>query len=587
MNLSVRLLNTKHAKHVIARAIVCSMLLVLPSCGIPKYRLGETGPAMPASFPAGFPGANTLENSSQVPIEDFFTDPLLSRLICQALVNNLELKIRSEDIQIAQNEVLGRSGAYLPFVNLGLGAGMERFSQFTALGAAEKELTYLPGKHFPELLGNFLVAADISWQVDIWRMLRNARDAAKLRFFATAEGRNYFVTRLVAEIAESYYGLMALDRRIENLNQIIAFQKQSLKVARLKMEFPRGPRDTALPVNRFQAEVHSNESQKLLVKQAIIELENRINFLVGRFPQPVERNTGNFIDLNIHTLSVGVPAQLLHNRPDIRQAERELEAAGLEVKVARARFFPRLDITGPAGPTGPASPIGYQAFNPQYLFWTPEALLVNIAGELVTPVINKKGIQADYKTANARQLQTVYNYQRVILNAYTEVVNRVSKVQYYRQSVEVKKQQVESLVAAVDFASKLYNAARTGFDYIDVLFAQRDLWEARLLLIETKQQQLSAIVNVYQALGGGLLGCGNCFAPALPQPGPSLAQSQPGGSGPSGTEQLPAPRKQPEDLPAPRKQPEQTPAPKPAQPGRPPEPNKLPTYLPAPGPALP
>ena len=186
--------------------------------------------------------------------------------------------------------------------------------------------------------------------------------------------------------------------------------------------------------------------------------------------------SAGFLDLNIHTLSVGVPAQLLQNRPDIRQAERELAAAGLDVKVARAHFFPMLAITGG---------VGYEAFNPKYLFLTPESLIANVAGDLVAPLINKKAIQAEYLSANARQLQSVYNYQRVILNAFTEVVNRVSKVQNYSKSIEIKKQQLESLEAAVDVASKLFQPARV--EYMDVLLAQRDLLDARMVLIETKK----------------------------------------------------------------------------------------------------
>ena len=117
-----------------------------------------------------------------------------------------------------------------------------------------------------------------------------------------------------------------------------------------------------------------------------------------------------------------MPPQLLQNRPDIRQAERELAAAGLDVRVARANFFPKLIIT--AG-------VGYEAFNTKYLFLTPESLIYNVAGDLVAPLINKSAIKADYFNANARQLQAVYEYQRVVLNAFTEVINRVSKVQNY------------------------------------------------------------------------------------------------------------------------------------------------------------
>jgi len=318
--------------------------------------------------------------------------------------------------------------------------------------------------------------------------LRNARDAAAQRYLAVSERRNYFVTRLVAEIAENYYGLMALDKRIEVLDQTIELQEQSRKLAKAKMDAGKG---TALAVQRFQAEVHKNQSEKMIVKQQIVEVENRINFLLNRFPQPVERVSDKFLDLKINTLNVGVPAQLLQNRPDIRQAERELEAAGLDVQVARAHFCPRLDIT--AG-------VGYTAFNPRYLF-EPEALIYNVAGNLAAPLINKKAIQAEYMTANAKQLQSVYNYQRVILEAFTQVINRVTKVQNYSKSIEIKKQQLEQLEASVASANKLFDNARV--EYVEVLLAQRDLLEAKTVLIETKKEQLSAIVNAYQALGGG------------------------------------------------------------------------------------
>ena len=486
MNLSAGFLNTKHLS-VLARVIVCSMLLVLPSCTlIPRLRQAEPGPPLPATFK----GAASPENSSHLGVDEFFNDSMLTGLIDQALADNRELRILNEEVEIARNDILARQGAYLPIINFGAGVGLDRPSAFTPLGAAERQLEYQPGKHFPDPLGNFLGGFNLFWQLDIWRELRNARDAAAQRFLAASERRNYFVTRLVAEVAENYYGLMALDQRLQTLNKTIEIQEQSRKIAKARMEAGRG---TELAVQRFQAEVRKNQSEKLIVNQQIVEVENRINFLLNRFPQPVERKSAGFFDLNIPMLSVGVPAQLLQNRPDIRQAERELEAAGLDVKVARAHFFPKLDIS--AG-------VGYQAFSPQFLF-NPEALIYAVAGNLVTPVINLKAIRAEYQSANARQLQTVYNYQRVILNAFTEVINRLSKVENYSKSIDIKKEQLKSLQASVDSATKLFLNARV--EYVELLLAQRDLLEARTVLIETKREQLSAIVNAYQALGGGVV----------------------------------------------------------------------------------
>jgi outer membrane protein TolC len=202
--------------------------------------------------------------------------------------------------------------------------------------------------------------------------------------------------------------------------------------------------------------------------------------------------TAGFFDLTIHALCIGLPPQLLENRPDIREAEREVEASGLDILVARAHFLPRLDIS--AG-------VGYQAFNPRFLFNTPQALIANAAGNLVVPLVNRRAIQAEYMSANARQLQAIYNYQRTVLNAFTEVVNFVSAVENYRKSIDVKKQQLDSLLASVDTASKLFQAARV--EYVEVLLAQRDLQEAKMVLIDTKKEQLASIVKAYRALGGG------------------------------------------------------------------------------------
>jgi NodT family efflux transporter outer membrane factor (OMF) lipoprotein len=494
------------------------MLLVLPSCAHIISPLRSAAPA--PDLPATFKGTTSPENSAQLGIAEFFNDPTLTRLLDQALVDNRELRILNEEVQIARNEILARQGAYLPFFTLGALAGLDKPSLFTPMGAAEDQLTYPPGKHFPDPLPNYNLGINLLWQVDIWRELRNARDAAAQRYVAANEKRNYFVTRLVNEVAENYYGLMARDKRLENLDQIIKFQKQSLELATARFKLPVGAKLGALPVKRFEAEINKNQSQLLITRQEIVQVENRINFLLNRFPQPVERNPARFFDLTF-PVSVGVPAQLLLNRPDVRQAERELQAAGLDIKVARAHFFPKAIITGG---------VGYQAFDPRYLFLTPEALIGGVAGQLVTPLINFKAIRAEYYTANAKQLQSVYNYQRVILNAYTEVYNRVSKVENYSKSIAFKKQQVEALSNAVDVAMLLFKNARV--EYLDVLFAQRDLWDARFELIETRQEQLFAIVSVYQALGGGQIP----FPDGPGHPGSHFAGEE------NRPEQLPPPR---------------------------------------------
>jgi multidrug efflux system outer membrane protein len=487
MTHSARFPDVTDRTYPIARVIACSLiLLVLPACGIPPRRLAQPAPALPESFN----GVTSATNSSKLGIAEFYRDPKLLSLIQQTLANNRELKILNEEVQIASNEILARSGAYLPFLTLGPSVGLDRPSNRTIEGAAIRDDEFLPGRFFSNPHANYLLGTNFTWQLDIYRQLRNARDAAARRYVAAIERRNYFETRLVADIAENYFRLMALDKRFENLNQIIVFLENSLKVAQARKEFAR---DTELAVLRFEAEVRRNQSEKLIVNQDMIETENRINFLAYRFPQPVERNSAGFFDLNINTLEFGVPSELLLNRPDIRRAERELAAAGLDVQVARANFYPQLILN--AG-------VGLQAFNITYLF-EPQAVIGNLAASFIGPLVNRRAVRAQYLTSNARQIQAIYDFQRTVLEAFTQVVNRLNEVQNYSRSVAIKKQQLASLESAVNVANELFQFART--EYLDVLTAQRDLRDARMALIDTKERQLIAIVNAYQALGGGTL----------------------------------------------------------------------------------
>jgi len=306
---------------------------------------------------------------------------MLRSLVDQALLDNQEPEILAQDIRIANNEVYARRGAYFPFISLSARAGAEKSSDYTREGAVESNLL-ANGKSFPDPLPDFLVATNVSWEIDVWKRLRNARSAAALRYLGTKDGRNFVITRFISDIAEEYYDLLALDTQLQTLDKTIELQEKSLEFANSKKEAGRG---TELAVQRFQAEVRKNQSEKLVIAQEIVEAENRINFLAGRFPQSIDRQSVDFINLNLHSLSFGVPAQLLQNRIDIRQAERELAAAGLKVQVARARFYPAVNIS--AG-------VGYRAFEQGFLFQTPHSLIYNAFGDVVAPLVNRNAIKA-------------------------------------------------------------------------------------------------------------------------------------------------------------------------------------------------
>jgi multidrug efflux system outer membrane protein len=439
--------------------------------------------------PLSFNDSKDTLSSVQLKWKDYFTDQYLDTLITTALQNNQELNITLQEIEISRNEVRARKGEYLPFLGVRGGAGVEKVGRYTSQGANDANTEIKPGVEFPEPLQDYMIGAYATWELDIWNKLHNAKKSAVSRYLASVEGKNFLVTNLVSEVAHSYYELLALDSQLEIVKQNIEIQNNALKVVKLQKE---SARVTELAVKRFEAQVFNTKSMQFSIQQKIVETENRINFLVGRFPQHVARSTQIFNDIIPMIINAGIPSQLLDNRPDVKQAEMGLVAAKLDVKVAKARFYPSLGIS--AG-------IGLQAFNSKYLFKTPQSLLYSLTGDLIAPLINRNAIKASYYSANAKQLQAVYNYEKTILNAYIEVANQLSKIDNMAKTYEFKEKQVDALNKSVDISNDLFRSARA--DYMEVLLTQRDALESKFDLIETKMEQMSAVVNIYHALGGG------------------------------------------------------------------------------------
>lgn len=466
--------------HCVGVLAVC-----LASCRVPAITQRAENRVVPASWGNG----QDTANASTVQWRSFFTDKDLANLIDTALKNNQELMITLQEIEIARNDIRIRKGAILPTVGAKAGVGVEKVGRYTSQGAGDASTEIEPGKEVPDPLPDYTVAAYANWEVDIWKKLRNAKKAAVARYLATVEGRNFVLTNLVAEVANSYYELLALDNQFAIVKQNIDLQKNALDIVKTQKEAARA---TELAVQKFQAEVLKSQSLEFEILQKIKETENRINFLLGRYPQEIARDKGNFLGLLPQAVSAGIPSQLLANRPDIKKAELELNAAKLDVKVARAEFYPSFGIS--AG-------VGFQAFKPGYLVKSPESLLYSLAGDLAGPLINRNAIKAEFSNANSRQLQAMYNYERAILNAYLEVSTQLSNISNLGKSYDLKSQQVAALTRSIDISNDLFKSARA--DYLEVLMTQRDALESKLELIETKQQQLNAVVNVYRDLGGG------------------------------------------------------------------------------------
>jgi multidrug efflux system outer membrane protein len=459
--------------------------------------LATTGCKVPAALqktannavPQAYAGNGDTTNMAAVQWRTFFKDPNLLNLIDTALTRNQELNITLQEIEIARNDIRLRQGRLLPTVGARVGVGVEKVGRYTSQGAGDASTEIVDGKEVPDPLTDITAALYANWEVDIWRKLRTAKKAAITRYLATSEGRNFVRTNLVAEVANSYYELLALDNQLEIVRQNITLQQNALEIVKVQKE---AARVTELAVQKFGAEVLKSQSMEFDILQRIRETENRINFLLARFPQPIPRDKSSFLSLVPAAVNTGIPSQALANRPDIRQAELNLAAAKLDVNVARAEFYPSFGIS---------AALGLQAFKPAYLVRFPESMLYSLAGDLAGPLINRNAIKAEFYSANARQLQAIYNYERTILNAYLEVNTQLSKIDNLAKSYDLKARQVSALTRSIDISNDLFRSARA--DYLEVLMTQRDALESKLELVETKKEQLAAVINVYRDLGGG------------------------------------------------------------------------------------
>jgi NodT family efflux transporter outer membrane factor (OMF) lipoprotein len=464
--------------------ISCLGIFVI-GCNAPKEMVATSKLNVPDSFSTS---KDTI-NMANLSWKNYFKDANLVNLIEVGLQNNQELLMTLQEIEMSKNDIRIRKGMLLPSVGLRAGFGAEKVGKYTSQGAGDASTEIVPGKEVPELLGDLNLSAVAHWEVDIWKKLRNSKKAAVQRYLATTEGKNFVVTNLISEIANSYYELLAYDNQLDIVRKNIGLQTNALEIVKVQKD---AARTTELAVQKFQAEVLVSKSMEFDIMQNIKEVENKINFLLGRFPQQIPRDKTTFATYFPQYAQIGIPSQLLANRPDIKQAELELSAAKLDVKVARAEFYPSLDIS---------AVFGLQAFKPSYLFKLPESLLYSLAGDLVGPLINKNAIKAEFKNANARQLQALYNYERTILNAYLEVSNQLSRSENLQKSYDLRSQQVEALNKSISISNDLFKSARV--DYFEVLMTQRDALESQLELINTRKELLSSKITIYKDLGGG------------------------------------------------------------------------------------
>lgn len=442
---------------------------------------------LPESNKLGTGGNDSLQS-----IKDFFQDSSLVALIDTALAKNFDLLRALQRIEYARANYTASKAAFLPSLNGGTSAGVDKFSKNTMNGLGNFDTNLSPNisrdLQIPNPTPDYFLGLRSSWELGLWGKFKNYKKAGYQRLLATEKGKHLVQTAIVADVADYYYRLLALDSELEIITRNLALQQSAVdKIDVLK----EGARANELAVQQFNAQLLDTKSLRIMKEQEIIAVENSLNALLGRFPTAIIRGKTIVLQTIPAQIYNGIPANLLYLRPDVKQAEYALAATSADVAVARAAFFPSLTINSYAG---------FNAFKTSLLF-QPASIAYGAVAGLFAPVFNRYQIKANYRRNRADQMDAFYSYQKTLVNGYQEVVTNLNGIENYKKVYDLKAQEVEALRKAVSASNDLFFAGIA--TYLDVITARKYVLQSEIELTESKKEQLLYMVNLYRALGGG------------------------------------------------------------------------------------
>ena len=440
-------------------AVAAVALLSLSSCGLyTKYERPDV--SFSDSLYRRLPSDADTSSIATLKWDDLFTDPILQSWIRVGIENNTDLNVARKRIEIAEAGLMSAKWALLPGVSGNVSGGTP---------------------------GSISADIDASWEADIFGKLRNARKGAAAAVEQSIAYKQATQSLLVATIAGYYYNLLMLDQKLNtSLHTMDNWEENIRTMEALK----RAGKTTEAAVLQAKANKLKIEASVYSLEQTIFEVENEMSALLGIVPMKITRSSleGQIFP---EELSQGIPAHLLSNRPEVRQAEQALIQKFYLTNAARAYFYPNLTLSGSLGWTNGA---GAMVVN-------PAGLIAGVLGSLTQPIFGKGANKARLKTAQAEQEIALYNFRQAILDAGVNVNDALMKWQTAQKRLEVNKKQVVHLKAAVWNTKLLMKRGST--NYLEVLTAQQHLLDAELTAITDTYDKIIGIISLYRSLGGG------------------------------------------------------------------------------------
>lgn len=408
--------------------------------------------------------------------KEFFSDPLLSEYIEEGLQNNLDIRIALQQITAAESYMKQGKMGYLPSLDAKASMTHQELAPNSQFGS-----------FFNGSIEQFELTGNLSWEADIWGKIRSNQRATQASYLQSMAAHQAVKTRLISQIASNYYLLLALDQQHKITEATIENRKKSLQTIQALKE---AGNVTQVAVDQTAAQLYNAQALLIDIEKNIFRTENAFAILLGK---PASQINRSFLANQTLTrdLNIGLPAQLLANRPDVLSAEYSLMNTFELTNVAKSSFYPSLTLTGTGG-------LQSLEFNE---WFSSGSLFATLVGGITQPIFNKRRIRTQYEVAKAHQEESLLNFKKTLLTAGQEVSNALYEYEAETKKYEFRQNEVESLRKAELNSEILLN---NGFGtYLDLLTARQNALNAELNSIDNKLQQLQAIVELYRALGGG------------------------------------------------------------------------------------
>ena len=413
---------------------------------------------------------------AEVSWRDLFNDEQLKSYIEEGLENNIDIRIALQNVVAAEAYVKQGKAGYYPTLS-----GTASFTR--TKNSANSQF----GSFFTEPLEQYELSGTLSWEADIWGKIRSNKRAFVASYLQNVSAHQAVKTNLIANIATTYYQLMALDKQLEVSKRTLESRKHSLETIMAQKE---AGQVTEVAVKGAEAQVHTTEIIVIDLENNIKLLENAFSILLGETPKEIERGNldNQTIDTKLHT---GVPYLLLANRPDVMQAEYGLINAFELTNVAKSSLYPSLSLSASGG---------FQSLEVDN-WLDASSLFSTLVGSLTQPLINGRQLRTQMEVAKAQQDQALLNYKQTLLNAGREVSDALYTYEAETQKLEARAKELEAYSLAEDYSEELLNNGLA--NYLEVLTARQNALNSELNYVDTKYSQLSAVVELYRALGGG------------------------------------------------------------------------------------